>query len=304
MPVHVGKVIRTTLHSYVSAYGVVEPEPAGDQPAAGAYVAPALSGVVAKVNCREGQHVVRGDLLFQLDNRTAQVAVEYAEKTVARQKKLLKVEGTSQKDFQEAEQQLAAARAQQALLNVVAPLDGTVTRVNVRTGEAVDLSTTLAEVMDLDRLVVNAKIPATELNALATGRNAGVFTDTATARVTGKLVYIGSEVADDSGTVAARVSLPPDSGLLPGQFVNVQIASMEHENCLVVPETSVVQDENGNTVIAVVQNGTAVQKVVRTGLREGGLVEVEADGLQPDMLVVTEGAYALPHETRVRILEN
>lgn len=304
VPVHVGKIIRTTLRSYVSTYGVVEPEPAGERPAAGAHVAPALPGVVAKVSCHEGQHVARGDLLFQLDSRTARVAVEYAEKTVARQKKLIKVEGTSQKTLQEAEQQLAAARAQQALLNVTAPIDGTVTRINVRAGEAVDLSTTLAEVMDLDRLVVSAKVPATELNALATGQEAGVFTDTSTTPVAGKLVYIGTEVAADTGTVTARVSLPAGSGLQPGRFVNVHITSDAHENCLAVPEASVVQDENGETVIAVVQHGTAVQRVVRIGLHDSGLVEVEADGLQPDMMVVTEGAYALPHETRVRILEN
>lgn len=304
VPVHVSKIIRTSMRSYVSAYGMVDPEPAGELPAAGAHVAPALPGLVAKVYCREGQQVARGDILFQLDNRTAKVAVEFAKKTVDRQKKLLQVEGTSQKVLQEAEQQLAAARAQQALLKVVAPLDGTVTRVNVRAGEAVDLSTILAEVMDLDRLVVSAKVSAMELNALATGQPASVFTDTATSRVTGKLVYIGTEVAADTGTVGLRVSLPPGSGLRPGQFVNVHITSKEHENCLAVPEASIVKDENGDTVIAVVENGSAVQKVVRTGLQDGGLVEVEADGLQPDMMVVTEGAYALPHETRVRILEN
>lgn len=304
VPVHVDRITRTTLHSYISAYGIVSPEPAGERPAADAHVAPATPGVVVNVQCHEGQHVAKGDVLFRLDNRTAKVAVEYAEKTVQRQKKLLQVEGTSRKALQEAEQQLAAARAQLSLLTVLSPLDGTITRVNVTAGEAVDLSTTMADVMDLDRLVVNAKVPAEELAALATGQVANIIPDTSTTLITGRLTYIGTEVAADTGTVTARISLSPRSGLLPGQLVNVNITEMEHENCLAVPEASVVQDENGATVIAIVRNGTAVQKVVRTGLHEGGLVEVEADGLQPDMTVVTEGAYALPHETRVRVLED
>ena len=54
-------------------------------------------------------------------------------------------------------------------------------------------------------------------------------------------------------------------------------------------------------MIAVVQNDTAVQKPVKTGLRDGELVEVEAGGLQADMTVVTQGAYALPKETKVRV---
>jgi len=41
---------------------------------------------------------------------------------------------------------------------------------------------------------------------------------------------------------------------------------------------------------------------VKAGLREGGLIEVEADGLQADMPVVTEGAYGLPKETKIRVL--
>jgi len=65
-----------------------------------------------------------------------------------------------------------------------------------------------------------------------------------------------------------------------------------------------VKDAEGVTVIALVQNDKAVQKPVKTGLRDGGLVEVEADGLQADMTVVTEGAYALPKETKVRVLGN
>jgi hypothetical protein len=57
-------------------------------------------------------------------------------------------------------------------------------------------------------------------------------------------------------------------------------------------------------VIAIVRNDTAVQKAVKTGLRDGGLVEVEADGLQSGITVVTEGAYGLPRDTRVRVLGN
>ena len=304
VPVHVGKIIRTTLHSYVSAYGTVNPAPAGEQAAAAAHVATALPGIVVKVLCHEGQHVAKGDVLFQMDNRTTKVAVEFAAKTVQRQKKLLQVDGTSQKALQAAEQQLADARAQQSLLTVRSPLDGTVTKVSVSAGEAVDLSSTLADVMDLDRLVVDARVPAAELAALATGQTANVVADSSATVITGKLTFIGSEVAADTGTVTARISLPTGSGLRPGQFVHAQIMNQEHDNCLAVPEASVVQDENGATVIAIVQNGTAVQKVVKTGLHEGGLVEVQADGLQPDMTVITEGAYALPHETRVRVLEN
>jgi membrane fusion protein (multidrug efflux system) len=302
VPVHVGKITRATLRAYVTAYGTVEPEPAGERPAASARIAASVPGVVTAVKCAEGQRVEKGAALFQLDSRAADVAVAFAEKNLDRQRKLLQVEGTSQKALQEAEQQLAAARAQQALLQIQSPLAGTVTHVNVNPGEAVDLTTTLAEVIDLDRLVVSANVPSAELAALKVGQPAEVLADKSAAPVSGSLSYISQQVDAKTGTALVRAALPANSGLHPGQFVTLRIVSEEHKDCLAVPVESMVKDAEGVTVIALVQNDKAVQKPVKTGLRDGGLVEVEADGLQADMTVVTEGAYALPKETKVRVL--
>src|SRR5215469_11699902 len=131
VPVHVTTISRTSLRSYVTAYGQVEAEPN-----ASARVAPAVPGVVFAVKCIEGQHVDKGTLLFQLDSRAADVAVDFAQKSLERQQKLLKIEGTSQKSLQEAEQTLTAARTQQALLQVQSPLGGVVAKVNTKAGEA------------------------------------------------------------------------------------------------------------------------------------------------------------------------
>jgi membrane fusion protein, multidrug efflux system len=115
--VQVGKLTRATLHRYVTACGIVEPEPARDgKPGAGARLAPPMAGIVAEVNCAEGRRVEKGALLFRLASRPADVAVEFAKQTCERQKKRRPVGGTSQKALQEAEQQLdGLARTQLAL---------------------------------------------------------------------------------------------------------------------------------------------------------------------------------------------
>src|SRR2546427_1159316 len=80
--VQVGKLTRTNLHQYVTAYGTIEPEPAHDgQPGAGARLAPAAPGIVAEVMCVEGQHVEKGAALFRLDSRPVDVAIEFATQT-------------------------------------------------------------------------------------------------------------------------------------------------------------------------------------------------------------------------------
>jgi membrane fusion protein (multidrug efflux system) len=314
--VHVAKVSRRTLHAWVTAYGTVEPEPPGVRPTAGARVSPSTPGVVTVVACHEGQHVEKGELLFQLDSRAADVAaerarhaVEYARTTLERQHKLIDVEGTSRRQLLEAEQALAAAESdlraaetQQALLRVVAPLAGTVARIAVKAGDGADLTTTLAEIVNLDRLVVSAGVPSAELGPLRVGQAAEVQPEAGAPPLSGTVASIRPEVDPTTGTALVRVAVPSRSGLRPGQLVTVRIASEERKDRLTVPVESVVRDAEGRDVIAVVENGVARQRPVRAGLRDAERVEVEGDGLREGLTVVTEGAYALPAETKVRVL--
>ena len=303
VPVHVGKIVSTTLRGLVTAYGVVAPAPAGTQPAASARLMPAVAGVVTAVKCIEGQRAEHGAVLFQLDSRIVDVAVAFAEKNFERQKTLLASGGASQKTLLEAEQQLRAAQAQRELLEVRAPLAGVVTRLTAKPGEAVDLTTTLAELVDLDRLVVSASVPGFELAALKPGLVAEVLVDAEAKPVAGTLEFISPLVDAKTGTADVRVALPGGSGLRPGQLVTLRLVSAEHKGCLAVPEESVLKDaDSGGNLIVLVQGEKASQKQVKTGLRDGGLVEVEGEGLKEGLTVVTVGAYGLPKETKIKIV--
>jgi multidrug efflux pump subunit AcrA (membrane-fusion protein) len=83
--------------------------------------------------------------------------------------------------------------------------------------------------------------------------------------------------------------------------VSLRIVTAVHTNCLTVPAESVVTDESGKSVIALVKNSEAVQMPVQTGLRENGLIEVEAPELKEGDVVVTVGAYGLPEKTKIRV---
>jgi len=318
MAVHVGKISRATLHRFVTAYGTLEPEPAGSGRApADAEVASPVAGIVAHVVCVEGQKVAKGAVLFRLDSRVADVALEKAKKALAfaeenfeRQKKLLPVEGTSKKNYLEAEQQLNAARSELAaaetdlaLLRIEAPLAGTVIRINSEPGEAVELNTILAKIVDLDRLVAAVDVPSREAAMLKVGQPAQ-FEGGSTA-ADGVVVYIGRQVDNKTDTVPVRISVPKTSGFHPGQFLSVRIVGDEHADCLAVPEAAAVADSvTGETgVLVLVEGDRAVRKPVKFGLREAGLVEVEGEGLKEGMVIVTEDAYAVPGETKIHIIK-
>jgi membrane fusion protein (multidrug efflux system) len=301
VPVHVAKITRATLRGYVTAYGTVEPEPK-----AGARVAVGMPGVVATVDCVEGQRVEPGALLFQLDSRAVDVALKFAEMSLERQKKLLQAEGTSRKSLQEAEQQVASACAQQALLQVHSPIAGVVTKVNVKAGEAADLTTVLAEVVDLDRLVASVNVPSAELAWLKIGQAVEVVSADSTNVVNTSLAFTSPQVDAKTGSGLARAVLPPHCGLRVGQFVKLRVVSEERKDCLVVPVASVAKDTTGATFIALVEGEKATLKPVKAGLRDGDWVEVEGDGVEADKTVVTDGAYGLimtqQFATRIRVV--
>jgi membrane fusion protein, multidrug efflux system len=282
--VQTGTLQRMTLHRYVTGYGMVEAAPAtADHPAAGAQLAAPSAAIVVKVNAVEGQHVATGDLVVDLSS-------DSAKQEVARQKKLYAQHDTSLKALQDAEAQLA-------LEQVISPVSGTVTRINVKAGEAVDVNTVVAEVVDLNRLAVSVQIPAAEAANLETGEEVQVLTQ---PPVTASLSFVSPAVDSKTGAVPAWVLLPAASGLRPGQFVSLRIVTAVHTNCLAAPQASLVTDESGNSSIPLVNGNQAVRTPVQTGFRENGWVEVEASGLKEGDTVVTIGAYGLPPETQIQ----
>jgi membrane fusion protein (multidrug efflux system) len=288
--VQTGVLKLATLHRYVQGYGTVEPAPAtAAQPAAGAQLAAPSAGIVAKVNVLEGQRVEKGDVLMEFNSGTT--TAENAEQELARQRQLYGQQNTSLKNVQNAEAQLS-------LLSVTAPLSGTVARVNVKPGQAVDLSTVVAEVMDLSRLAVSAEIPAAEASDMKSGNPVEVLTEPA---VTTELSFISPNVDKNSDTVLVRVLLPVGGALRPGQFVPLRVVTAVHTNSLAAPSESVVTDESGRSVIVLVKGDEAVQTPVQTGLRENGWIEIAAPALKAGDAVVTVGAYGLPQKTKIRV---
>ncbi len=315
--VRVGQITQVTLHEYVRAYGLVEPAPPGASAGGSARVNPGAPGLVRVVACTEGQRVVKGTLLFQLDSRLADAAadralsaVKVAEAALERQKTLIKAEGTSQKALLEAElavatasSELATARTQQAFLRVEAPLAGTIARINVRAGEAVDPSTTLAELVDPERLIVNATVPGAELAGVRVGQAGEITTDAALTPLRARIEFVSPQIDPKTGAALVRAAPLSPGGLRPGQFVVLRIVTAEHKGRLAVPIESIVKNSAGTTVVALVHDGHAFEKSVETGIRDDDLIEVRAEGLAAGMPVVTEGAYGLPNETKVRVLE-
>ena len=285
--VHVGKISLATLRHGVTAYGTVEPEPgAADKAPASAQIKSPAAAIVSDVNCFEGQQVEKGQTLFTLNN-------------------IRKPDGS----------------VEPALLKITAPLSGTVVYVNVRPGEVTDpeTQTPLVEVVDLNRLIIAANVPSSQMSALKVGQTveivpqqAEVHDTSATAEtavpspapvtLTGTVALVEDRVDPKTDMGPVDISVPAEAGLRPGQFVRVRIITEERRDCLTVPSRSIVKNQSGEWVIYLVSGKQAIQQPVKVGFREGDTVQVQSLVLQPGDKVVTTGAYGLPGKTKIRIL--
>lgn len=317
--VQVGKVARVTMRARVDAYGTVEAEPAGGgKPAGAARLSTPTANIVMAVPVKEGDRVEAGTVVVNLDDRVAlaQVekakhAVEFAEQNLARQSKLKAIEGTSEKTLQEAAQQfasaradLAAAQAQLAQVQLASPISGIIARINVQPGQTVEPGTVVAEIIDPARLVATVHVPVAEAVRVKPGQSAELLSgQSGNGTAEGKVVYVSPQADDKTATVLVRVSVPQEAGLRAGQFVHVRIVTEERTGRLAVPREAVYTDHDGQTTLSIVDGGVAKQRVVKVGLRDGDLVEVEGEGVTEGAMVVTVGSYALPKETKVRILD-
>jgi membrane fusion protein (multidrug efflux system) len=319
--VQVGKIVRATLRGYVTAYGTVEAAPVAgpNQAAGGARLATAAPGLVVAVPGVEGARVEKGAVIVQLDSSVAdaavvraQAAVSTAEKARARQEQLQPAEGTSERALQEAEERLAAARSelaaakfQQTQLGVRAPLSGILARLRATPGEWLDAGKEIGEIVDPDRLVITAQLPSTETAALRIGQKAEVSLrlgadEKPLAEAT--VQFISPQITPGSDTILVRLALSHGSAVRVGQFVALRVIAEERPGRLAVPEVAVYTDPDGRSTLSIVEGDIARQRIVQTGLRDGGLVEVSGEGVVEGATVVTVGSYALPKETKVRVL--
>ena len=105
----------------------------------------------------------------------------------------------------------------------------------------------------------------------------------------GQIDFVASEVDPATGLVEIRVEFPnPHDVLLPDQFVTVLLSGPEPENRLVVPQSAIQADQQGQYVLVVDADNLVQVNRVTTGTRDGTDWVIEG-GLEEGELIIVEG---------------
>src|SRR5213592_2904201 len=280
-----------------------------------------INGVIIGRHFQDGSDVKKGDLLFTIDPRPFQAALDQAKAqaeldqvTLKRQEDLRARKVISQQDYDtavaNAQKSHAAAEAAQVNLDycyIKSPINGRVGLRNFDVGNLVGPSTPpLVTIQGLDPIYTDFTVAENDLPTVRKylgGPNVKVQTylpDGSITPRTGDLYFIDNAVQPGSGTVKARAVTPnPDRALWPSEFVRVRFILDMLTNATLVPAQAVQVSQSGPFVFVVKPDNTVDLRPVKPGQRQEGDLTVIESGVTAGETVVVTGQLALSPGAKV-----
>lgn len=180
---------------------------------------------------------------------------------------------------------------------------GTVTAVPAIAGNQVSAQSVIAEVGNLDRLEVEAKVPEKYLAALENGLPAGITSRAyPDVEIPARVNEVSPVVDPRSRTVLVTLRPDPTDKLRPGQAVTVDLVLETRNQVITIPASTVTERRDGLGVF-VVDGDTARWHSVALGANYAGMVEV-TDGLETGSTVITTGLKELTDGSPIRVLSD
>jgi len=192
---------------------------------------------------------------------------------------------------------LIGTKSVRPLLPVRAPFSGRIIEQTAVVGDSVEPGSALFLLADLATLWAVVRIYEKDLAAVRTGVEVSLHTQAFPGEeFRGRLVTIAGVVDEKTRTVEARVEVAnPGERLRPGMYIEASISAGEKRKGLVIPELALQDFQSRPVVFLRTGPGTYELRLVETGERSGGFVEV-LRGLTEGDEVVTKGSFLLKSE--------
>ncbi|SEM06480.1 membrane fusion protein, multidrug efflux system [Syntrophus gentianae] len=295
-----------------------------------------VDGILAKVHFRKGRNIRRGDLLFTIDPRSYQAALDQAKANLVRDRALEENALVNAARFQElfkrgliSRSDNDKARADAAALSAtvrgnraaIASASLQVERCSIRSpinGKAGDLLThegTLIKANDVPMVAINQiqpievffSVSQAELPEIRSAMTQGILKVKAglpqdsNPPEEGELFFIDNAIDKGTGTVRLAGIFSNDREVLwPGQYVSVTLVLGIRKDALVVPAVAIQTGQEGKFVFVVKEGDTVEVRPVMVQMTSGTEAVIEK-GLQAGERVVTDGQLGLVPGARIKI---
>lgn len=288
-----------------------------------------VSARVIRVYVSVGQTVKKGEQIalldasdFGLQSQEAQAEVARIEVLLANQKNTVERnqtlvnknfisknaldDATAQQNalkqqLQAAKIRVASASSTSAKTRIFAPADGKIEKKIVDSGEFVRIGDPIVQIIGNQKLRAHIPFPENIATKIKPGLEIKLNTPISGTTVSTTVKEIKPLVMADNRSVDVIADISDQPDWQAGASVNAQLILSKKEGVLMVPEQSVVLRPAGE-VVYVIQNNIAQQRIIQTGERQSGWVEI-LNGLEPGLEVAVDGAAYLTDNAKVKIAQ-
>ena len=276
-----------------------------------------IDGVIENIYFDEGQEIVKNKKLVDISTKELSLKLKIAladsklaESNLNRDEKLAKknlipnAQLHQTRTFAERaflNKELAKISLNKSLIN--SPLKGTVKTRFVKVGEFVRKGDRLAEILEVDRILVRINIPEQEILQIIIGQKVDI-----TLYILGKKIFegqvkkIGLEADASNRTFPVQVEVDNrERGLRPGMLARVTFTQRVDQDQVVIPRHTIMERDSGR-IVYVVDNGKAIQREVTIGISQREKVQILM-GLSKGEQLVVEGHTKLTDGEEINIVQ-
>jgi RND family efflux transporter MFP subunit len=199
------------------------------------------------------------------------------------------------------QQRAALSLAKKAITDTVvrAPISGAVKEKFVNRGSYMAVGGRIISLVKINPLRLRADIPESSAAAVRKGQTMNLTVEALAGRTfTGRIVRIGPSLSEQTRalTVEAEVG---NSGnqLRPGMFAKSQLITANAAPAVMVPAKAVLTVA-GLSKVFVIENGKAVERIVKVGVADGELIEI-VEGVNANEIVATSNQEKLQQGSAV-----
>lgn len=296
-----------------------------------------ITGQLTSVNFQEGEDVKKDQVLFELDRRPLETALQQAQASLTRDLAQLANAESQAKRYQDlaergiaTKEQLETTRTGAAALTataeadraaienakvqlqyatIVSPLSGRTGALMVHAGNLVRANDTapLVVINQVSPLYVSFAIPEARLPELKHYMTLGSLQVEASPPgdeerpSKGQITFVDNAVDPTTGTIRIKATSPnADRRLWPGQYVNVIVTLTTDPRAVVVSSAAIQAGQQGSYVFIVKPDKTAELRQVEIA-RTSGSETVIQSGLSAGETVVTDGQLRLVSGSRISV---
>jgi membrane fusion protein, multidrug efflux system len=279
-----------------------------------ANVIPEFQGAVEKIFVQEGAHVKGGDAILKINDAVLKANREellnqlnFATDLRDRQERIWSQNIGKEVDYLQAKSAVESIEKSLSTLDATieksiirAPFSGIVDRIFVKRGELASPAMPCVRVIDLSELYVRAMVSDNYVGSLKKGGRVMVEIS-GQEPVASTTRRIGSYINPANRSVDITVDLPKSGNFIPNMVATLWITDLDLPSAISLPSALVTQDSQGRDFVFVYSNGTALKRILDTGITSEGRILIK-EGLVEGEMVINRGGDRLMDGDQVSLI--